>query len=141
MALHQEVHFEAEICQHLAAHGWLYAEGDAAHFDRTHGLFTPDLLSWVEATQPDSWQRLSKTHGPALPKVLADRVRKSLNERGTLDVLRRGVEVLGLKEPLSLAQFKAALAINPTIQANYAANRLRVVRQVTHSPNARRQLS
>ena len=135
MPLHQEHHFEAEICQHLAAHGWLYAEGDAADFDRAHGLFTPDLLAWVEATQPESWQRLSKTHGAALPKVLAERVRKSLNERGTLDVLRRGVEVLGLKEPLSLAQFKPALAINPTIQANYAANRLRVVRQVTHSPN------
>ncbi|HEX2012603.1 MAG TPA: hypothetical protein VJN44_16880 [Roseateles sp.] len=34
-----------------------------------------------------------------------------------------------------LAQFKPALAINPAIQANYAANRLRVVRQVCHSPN------
>ena len=135
MSLHQEHHFEAEICQHLAAHGWLYAEGDAAQFDRTLGLFTPDLLAWVEATQAESWQRLSKTHGAALPKVLAERVRKSLNERGTLDVLRRGVEVLGLKEPLSLAQFKPALAINPTIQTHYAANRLRVVRQVTHSPN------
>ncbi|MCK6426646.1 MAG: DEAD/DEAH box helicase family protein [Burkholderiaceae bacterium] len=135
MALHQEVHFEAEICQHLAAHGWLYAEGDATHFDRTHGLFTPDLLAWVEATQPESWQRLHKTLGAALPKVLAERVRKNMNERGTLDVLRRGVEMLGLKEPLSLAQFKPALAINPAIQAHYAANRLRVVRQVTHSPN------
>lgn len=135
MNLHQEQHFEAEICQHLAAHGWLYAEGDAALFDRTHGLFTPDLLAWVEATQPESWQRLNKTHGAALPKVLAERLRKNLNERGTLDVLRRGVEMLGLKEPLSLAQFKPALAINPAIQAHYAANRLRVVRQVTHSPN------
>ena len=45
MALHHEVHFEAEICQHLAANGWLYAEGHAAHFDRTHGLFPPDLLA------------------------------------------------------------------------------------------------
>jgi type I restriction enzyme R subunit len=93
------------------------------------------LLNWVEATQPDSYQRLNKTHSPALPSVLAERVRKSLNERGTLDVLRRGVEMLGLKEPLMLAQFKPALAINPTIQAHYAANRLRVVRQVCHSPN------
>ena len=135
MALHQEHHFETEICQHLGAHGWLYAEGDAAHFDRTHGLFIPDLFTWVESTQAESWQRLSKTHGAALPKVLAERVRKSLNERGTLDLLRRGVEVLGLKEPLSLAQFKPALAINPAIQAHYAANRLRVVRQVAHSPN------
>lgn len=137
MNLHQEHHFEREICAHLAANGWLYAEGDAALFDRTHGLFLPDLLAWVQATQPDSWQRLTKTHGAALPQVLAERVRKSLSlpERGTLDVLRRGVEMLGLKEPLTLAQFKPALAINPAIQAHYAANRLRVVRQVRHSPN------
>lgn len=133
--LHQEHHFEAEICQHLAAHGWFHAEGDAALFDRVSGLFIPDVLAWVETTQAESYQRLAKTHGAALPKVLAERVRKNLNERGTLDVLRRGVEMLGLKEPLMLAQFKPALAINPAIQAHYAANRLRVVRQVCHSPN------
>jgi len=135
MSLHKEHHFESEICQHLAAHGWLYADGDAALFDRANGLFLPDLLAWVETTQPESFQRLSKTHGSGLATVLAERIRKNLNERGTLDVLRRGVELLGLKEPLVLAQFKPALAINPAIQANYAANRLRVVRQVAHSPN------
>ncbi|MCT8177026.1 type I restriction endonuclease subunit R [Variovorax sp. CY25R-8] len=135
MSLHREIHFEQEICAHLAANGWLYAQGDAARFDRASGLFLPDLLAWVEATQSDSWQRLSETHGSALPQQLAERVRKNMNERGTLDVLRRGVEMLGLKEPLELAQFKPALAINPAIQAKYAANRLRVVRQVCHSPN------
>ena len=135
MSLHKEIHFESEICQHLAAHGWLYAEGDAALCDRTHGLFMPDLLAWLEATQPQSFKRLTKTHPTALATVLAERIRKSLNERGTLDVLRRGVDMMGLKEPLSLAQFKPALAINPEIQAKYTANRLRVVRQVTHSPN------
>lgn len=133
--LHKEHHFEAAICQSLAANGWLYAEGDAAYYDRTSALFLPDLLAWIETTQPDTWQRLTKTHGPALNERLAERVRKSLNERGTLDVLRRGVEMLGLKEPLSLVQFKPALAINPVIQQHYAANRLRVVRQVRHSPN------
>lgn len=137
MNLHQEHHFETEICAHLAANGWFYAEGDAAQFNRTYGLFMPDLLDWVAVTQPDSWHRLTKTHGTALHQVLAERVRKSLNlpDRGTLDVLRRGVEMLGLKEPLKLAQFKPAVAVNPAIQANYAANRLRVVRQVCHSPN------
>lgn len=133
--LHREHHFETEICQHLAANGWLYSEGDAAHYDRTHALFLPDLLAWIEATQPDSWQRLTRTHGPALHERLAERLRKSLNERGTLDVLRRGLEMLGLKEALSLVQFKPALAINPSIQKRYEANRLRVVRQVRHSLN------
>ncbi|ARK80115.1 type I restriction endonuclease subunit R [Burkholderia pseudomallei] len=133
--LHQEHHFEEEICQSLAANGWLYAEDDGARYDRANALFLPDLLAWVEETQSDTWQRLSKTHGPALPDRLAERVRKNLNERGTLDVLRRGVEMLGLKEPLSLVQFKPALALNPTTQQHYVANRLRVVRQVRHSLN------
>ena len=133
--LHQEHHFEAEICQSLANNGWLYAEDDAAQYDRTNALFLPDLLAWIETTQHDTWQRLTQTHGPALNERLAERVRKSLNERGTLDVLRRGVEMLGLKEPLSLVQFKPALAINPVIQQHYASNRLRVVRQVRHSLN------
>lgn len=135
MNLHQEHHFETEICAHLAAHDWLYAEGDAEHYDRTHGLYLPDLLAWIETTQPDSWQRLTRTHGAAVGERIAERVRKNLNERGTLEVLRRGVEMLGLKEPLSLVQFKPALAINPLILQHYAANRLRVVRQVRHSPN------
>jgi type I restriction enzyme, R subunit len=136
MNLHKEVHFEHAICDHLAARGWLYADGDAGNYDRTHALYLPDLLAWIEATQPDSWQRLTKTHGAAAAERIAERVRKNLNERGTLDVLRRGVEMLGLKEPLSLVQFKPALAINPVIQQHYAANRLRVVRQVRHSPNS-----
>lgn len=32
--LHKEIHFETEICEHLAAQGWLYADGDAAGYDR-----------------------------------------------------------------------------------------------------------
>ncbi len=133
--LHQEYHFETEICRHLAANGWLYGEGEQASFDCRSGLFLPDLLAWVETTQPESYERLTRTHGTALPHVLAERVRKSLNERGTLDVLRRGVEMVGLKKPLMMAQFKPSLAINPATEALYAANRLRVARQVCHSPN------
>lgn len=134
-SLHKEVHFEAAICEHLLANGWLYAEGDAANYDKQNALYMPDLLAWLESTQTDSLQRLNKTHGAATAKSLAERVRKNLNERGTLDVLRRGVEMLGLAKPLSLVQFKPALAINPVIQQHYAANRLRVVRQVHHSLN------
>lgn len=135
MNLHQEHRFEREICEHLGAHGWLYADGDAAHYDRASALYLPDLLAWIEATQPESWQALTKTHGPQLAQRLAERVRKNLDERGTLDVLRRGVEMVGLKAPLSLVQFKPALAMNPLIQQHYEANRLRVMRQVKHSPN------
>jgi type I restriction enzyme R subunit len=68
---------------------------------------------------------------PLTPSSTA--LRAQLDQRGTLDVLRRGVELLGLRQPIKLAEFKPALGINPDILARYEANRLRVVRQVRYS--------
>jgi len=130
MSLHNEIKFEEDICHHLAAHGWLYAEGDAQGYDTARAIFPTDLLAWVQATQPQAWDALTKSHGAAAQATLLDRVRKQLDDRGTLEVLRFGVELLGLRQPLKLAQFKPALAMNPELQARYAANHLRVVRQV-----------
>lgn len=70
MSLHKEVTFETEICEHLAAHGWLYADGDAAGYDRARALFPADVLAWVQATQPQAWATLEKHHGPQAAPVL-----------------------------------------------------------------------
>jgi type I restriction enzyme R subunit len=133
MSLHKEIAFEDDICAHLAAHGWLYDPADAASYDRARALFPADILSWMQQTQPKAWEALVGNHGGAAEVTLLDRIRKQLDDRGTLDVLRFGVELLGLRQPLSLAQFKPALAMNPELQARFAANRLRVVRQVRYS--------
>jgi type I restriction enzyme, R subunit len=133
MTLHKEISFETEICQHLADHGWLYTEGDAAAYDRARALFPADALAWVQTTQPKAWETLTKNHGTQAAETLLNRLRDQLEQRGTLDVLRHGIELLGLKQPLKLAEFKPALAINPDILARYAANRLRVIRQVRYS--------
>ncbi len=131
--LHKEINFEVEICGHLAANGWLYSQVDAANYDRTRALFPADVLAWVQETQPQAWETLQKNHGAQAADVLLGRLRDSINQRGTLDVLRHGIELLGLRQPLALAQFKPALAINPDILTKYAANRLRVVRQLRYS--------
>jgi type I restriction enzyme R subunit len=133
MSLHKEVEFENDICAHLVAHGWLYSQDDATAYDRARAFFPADLIAWVQATQPKAWEALTENRGPAAEIELLDRVRKQLDDRGTLDVLRHGVELLGLRQPLSLAQFKPALSMNPDLLARYAANRLRVVRQVRYS--------
>jgi hypothetical protein len=39
MSLHKEIEFENDICAHLAAHDWLYAEGDHIGYDRTRAFF------------------------------------------------------------------------------------------------------
>lgn len=133
MNLHKEISFEIEICLYLADHGWLYAEGDAVAYDRARALFPDDVLAWVQATQPKAWETLTKNYGTQAAETLLNRLRDQLEQRGTLDVLRHGIELLGLKQPLKLAEFKPALAINADILARYAANRLRVIRQVRYS--------
>jgi len=133
MSLHKEIHFETEIAEHLGAHGWYYAEGDAAGYDRARAIFSADLLAWIQESQPDAWEVLQKNHGSNATETLLNRLRAQLDQRGTLDVLRQGIELLGLKKPLQLAQFKPALALNPEILARYALNRLRVVRQLRYS--------
>jgi SWI2/SNF2 ATPase/Type I restriction enzyme R protein N terminus (HSDR_N)/Type I restriction modification DNA specificity domain len=133
MSLHQEISFEDEICGHLAAHNWSYEAGSAAHYDRARALFPSDLIAWIEATQSKAWETLTKTHGAAAEGELLDRVRKQLDDRGTLEVLRHGVDIIGLRHSLALAQFKPALSMNADILARYDSNRPRVVRQVHYS--------
>ena len=133
MSLHKEISFETELCEHLGAHGWCYADGDAAHYDRARALFPADVVTWVQQSQPQAWEALTKNHGAKAADTLLDRVRAQIDQRGTLEVLRTGIELLGLKSKLSLAQFKPAFDLNDEIIARYAANRLRVVRQVRYS--------
>jgi type I restriction enzyme R subunit len=133
MSVHKEVSFETEVCQYLRDHGWLYAEGDSVAYDRARALFPADVLTWVQSTQSKAWDTLTKNHGANAGDILLARLRDQIDQRGSLDVLRHGIELLGLKQPLKLAEFKPALAINADILARYAANRLRVVRQVRYS--------
>ncbi|WP_191057591.1 type I restriction endonuclease subunit R [Geminicoccus harenae] len=136
MSLHKEIAFEDGLCAHVAAHGWLYDPEAARRYDRSRALFPEDLLAWVQATQPDAWASLSKTHGPAAGSVLAERLRSALDKQGVLEVLRGGLDVIGLKQRIVLCQFRPALGMNPTLQARYDANRLRVVRQVRYSQHS-----
>jgi type I restriction enzyme R subunit len=133
MSIHKEIRLEDEICADLSAAGWLYADGDAARYDRTQALYVDDLVGWIKDSQPKVWESIETSHGAAAPQVVAERLRKTLDSQGTLDVLRQGFEMLGLRQAVAVCQFKPALTMNADLQARYAANRLRVVRQVHYS--------
>lgn len=119
MSLHHEIAFEREICEHLGAHGWIYEEGSAAAYSRELALYPPDLIAWVQQAQPDAWVVLQNNHGSKAEATLLQRVRQQLDQVGTLDLLRHGVEVLGLPKALKLAEFKPAFGLNPAILARY----------------------
>ena len=130
--LHKEINFETEICEYLASHGWHYSPDDSG-YDRVLALYPADLEAWLQETQPKEWALLVKDHGAKVLQTVVERLRAQLNQRGTLDVIRHGMDFLGLRGKLKLAEFKPALRINADILARYTANRLRVVRQVHYS--------
>ena len=82
MSIHKEISFEDEICGHLASHGWLYIEGDAAHYDRTRALFPDDVLTWVQSAQKETWKTLADNHGASAADALLARLRDQIDVRG-----------------------------------------------------------
>ena len=136
--LHKEINLENEICEDLADRGWLYNKDDAKNFlsqpeERQRALFAPDVIAWLEDAQPSAWEALSRSHGQNAKKSALNRLRDCINRSGTLDVLRHGFEMVGVKGTISMAQFKPALAMNLHTLKRHAANRLRIVRQVHYS--------
>ena len=133
MSLHKEIHFEEEIGEHLGANGWIFEESVSAQYDRARALFPEDVIAWVQQSQPEAWQALAKGHGFNADTRLLDQLRQNLDTRGTLDVLRNGIELFPVKSKIALAQFRPTSSINAEIITRYSANRLRVVRQVRYS--------
>ena len=144
MSLHREVNLEAQICDRLAAAGWLHSDGDAAGYDRARALFPADVVAWVQASQPKAWETLTKNHGAAAEAMLLDRIRKQMDERGTLEVLRRGVEMIGLRAPVALGTVQARAGdecrhsdpLSRQPPARGAAGALFAVQRKQHRPGA-----
>jgi type I restriction enzyme R subunit len=127
MAKTKERHFEDAIEHHLLTSGG-WSKGNPADFDRHTALVSKDLFAFIESTQPGLWAELRKQHQSGLETAVIDTLVKTLDSRGSLDVLRHGFKFFGKK--IECAYFKPAHGMNPDILAKYAKNRLVATRQV-----------
>ncbi|KKC00341.1 type I restriction endonuclease subunit R [Mycolicibacter arupensis] len=138
MEQHREIAFEQEFAEHLAAHGWLYSSDDTG-YDRERALFPEDVLGWLADTQTEQLAKVVKAGSGDVVKQqsqLLDRIAKVLdtpldNGGGTLNVLRKGFSHLSAK--LQMCVFKPESTLNEKRNADYAAVRVRVMRQVHFS--------
>ena len=129
--IHKELHFENEICAHLAANGWLHSASDKG-YDRDLALFPEDLIWWIQETQPQTWNKVKAMHNGSTQKKLLERLVKVLTADGTLSVLRHGFKDVSAGR-VNLCQFKPATTLNATTIENYGKVRLRVMQQVHYS--------
>ena len=132
MADSREHQFQQDIINDLSADGWLV--GEASKYDRTHALYPEDLIAFVQEAHPDRWEKFTK-HNPQNPEQALIRATvRELEKQGTLDVLRHGFKVPGVR--IATCAFRPDHGMNPEALARYRANRLRVVPEVSYSPHA-----
>ena len=94
----------------------MYKDGLSASYDRALNLFPEDVTAWVQESQPEAWKALDKGHGMNALDRLLERLRQELDTRGTLDVLRNGVELFPVKSKIAMAQFAPASGVNPNLR-------------------------
>jgi type I restriction enzyme R subunit len=140
MKVTKEVAFEDAIVDWLVTSGG-YTPGIQTNYDPAVALDTAELVTFIGATQADEWEELVKRNGgdPDLAqRRFVERLAKQIDGRGTIDVLRHGVEDLGVH--VRLAYFRPASGLNPELEAKYAANRLTVIRQLHYAPDHAKEL-
>ena len=125
MADSRETQFQQDIIDQMVAEDWL--TGPASGYDRTTALYTEDLLAFVQGAYPDRWEKFCKNNPQDPSAALVKAVVRELDKHGTLEVLRHGFKVPGVK--IDLCSFRPDHGMNPEAQARYAANRLRVVQE------------
>jgi len=133
MADSRETQFQQDIIEAMTAAGWL--TGPASGYDRASALYTEDLLGYVQEAWPERWEKFCKANPQAPETVFVSKVVRELERSGTLELLRHGFKVPGVK--FDLCSFQPDHGMNPDSLARYRANRLRVVPEVSYSPNAR----
>jgi len=130
----KEIAFEDAIVKWLVDAGG-YTRGIPTNYDPAVALDTAELFAFIGATQADVWEDLVQRNGgdPDLAqRRFVERLAKQIDERGTIDVLRHGVEDLGVE--IRLAFFRPASGLNPDLRQRYDANRLTVIRQLQYAP-------
>lgn len=129
---HREIHFEDYIVEQLASSGW--EVGKHTEYDRGRALYYPDVLAWIQESQPDTWGKLIRIHGSDTEPAVLDRLVKSLESKtgGTINVLRRGFGMAG-GGTIQMSQTMPEDDRNETSVKRYNQNRLRIVRQVRYS--------
>jgi type I restriction enzyme, R subunit len=132
VGVHREKPFEDFIAGYLTDHRWI--AGDPKLWNRQLALDTPNLFAFIEASQSKRWQRLIAVHGDNVEERFLGRLTKELEARGTIDVLRRGVDDHG--ERIQLCFFRPAHGMAPEAVDLYNLNRVVVTQQVRFDPRS-----
>ncbi|ASK79130.1 type I restriction endonuclease subunit R [Paraphotobacterium marinum] len=126
----KEEHFEDAIEYHLTKND-IYIKGDSKDFNPELCLEKDRLINFIKDTQLKTWQALEVIHGDETNNVLIADLRKHINTKGMLSVIRNGFKCFGKK--FKVAYFFPNNHLNDDTLALYNKNELSVTRQLYFS--------
>lgn len=104
----KEKNFENDIEAYLLSHG--YAKGSQQTYDKSRAIDMPQLISFIQATQPKMWQRYCNVYGEKAEKQLYTIFQQNVEQNGLVHVLRYGVKDRGME--IRFAYFAPASNLN-----------------------------
>ena len=107
-------------------------------YDSDLCLIPRDVIDFLVATQPKTWNRLKQHHGADVRQRFLNRLAREIERRGALDVLRKGLKDSGCK--FQLAYFRPASGLNEETRRLHGANLFSVMRQLHYSAKTEQSL-
>jgi type I restriction enzyme R subunit len=101
-------------------------------------LIAGDVMDFITATQPKTWQQFRQHYGDDAREKLLKRISREVERRGVIEVLRGGIKESGCH--FDLAYFQPASGLNPETQKLYAANIFACVRQLYYSKDGEQSI-
>ncbi len=125
-----EKRFESDIeSSLLVKEGYRKISRD--QFDAESMLFPDVLIEFIKSSQPNSWVRYEKYYGEKAKEKLCRRLNDAIDARGVLDVLKNGIDDMGIK--LQACYFKPDSSLNAVLNNLYEKNIIGETRQFPYS--------
>ncbi len=125
-----EKRFEQDIEYYLCNHGG-YIKGDPKAFDRKLALDVKTFVSFIKATQPNTWEKYEKIYGTDSESKIVDRFCRVVKNEGLLKVLRQGFVDRGIK--FRVVFWNPETSLNEQSLKQYEGNILHCTRQLHYS--------
>lgn len=124
-----ERQFETDIEEAFIRNG--YRQISPNLYDAETAVFPEILKEFMTTTQPKEWARYEKFYGLKSTEKLVRRFNETVEARGVLDVMKNGIEDMGIK--LKLCYFRPESSLNQELINLYRKNILGITRQFKYS--------
>ena len=134
--IHTEATFERAIVEHLCNNGW--QQGNASDYNAATALNEKTVLQFIQQSQNKEWEKLKQHYKEETESKFIQRLFKEMDLRGTLDVIRHGINDSGCK--FKLAYFQPDSNLNPDTIELHRQNIFTVTRQVYFSEKNKKSI-